>query len=143
MKVMKTKVLAVILAALFAVSSAFLVSTVKAGAVSKGSASSHASEKMEGGLAKITTKANTFAKSFEYKVSAKSAKNFSWSSSASAKNIKTKYSYSASAKKHVFKMTGTSYGLSKFTLTYKENGKTTKVTMKLFIDSQKNIMRVK
>ena len=140
----KRSILAIVIAAAIAVSSALLVSTVKADAATKGSAGSHASQKMQNKLPKSTEKTNTFAKSYVVKVSAKSAKNVKWNAAASAKNIKTKYSYNAKAKKITFKMTGTAYGLTKFTLKYKiGSGKWTEKKMQLFVDSDKNIMRIK
>ena len=137
-------IIALAIAALIAASSAILVSTVKADAATKGSANSHASSKMAYKLPASTEKTNTFAKSYVVKVNAKSSKNIKWNATASAKNIKTKYSYNAKAKKLTFKMTGKSYGLTKFTIKYKQgSGKWTTKNMKLFVDSDKNIMRIK
>ncbi len=137
-------IIALAIAAVIAATSAVLVSTVKADAAEKGSANSHASQKMEYKLPSSTSKTNTFAKSYVVKVNAKTSKNVRWNATASAKNIKTKFSYNAKAKKIAFKMTGKSYGLTKFVLKYKlGSGKWVTKNMQLFVDSDKNIMRIK
>lgn len=138
-------VIAVLIALIISASSAVLVSTVKADAKSyKGSAQSHASAKREYKLPASTAKKNAFAKSYVLSVSAKSNKESDWKFTSDAKNIKVKCSYNAKTQKCDFKFTGTSYGLNRISLKYKNrSNKWTTEKLSLFVDTQKNIMRVK
>jgi hypothetical protein len=93
-------------------------------------------------LPATTSKTNEFAKAYSYKAAAKIRTGSDWSFKADAKNIKVKHSVDKASGKHVFKFSGTSYGLSKVTLKYKVSAKKfTTVKMKLFVDPQKYIMR--
>ncbi len=140
----KRNIIAIIMAVLIAASSALIVSTVNVDAATKGSANSHATQKMQQTLAKQTSKLNVFAKSYAYKVKAKTSKRVDFIATAKAKNIKTTYSFDSKAHKVIFKMTGKSYGLTDYTLKYRINGgKWEKTSMKLFVDSDNNIMRIK
>ncbi len=143
-KTVTRTLIAALIAIIIAASSATIVSTVKAGAVSyEGSASSHQSQKSEGyQLLEKTTKLNQFAKAYYFKATGKTSNGYDWTYKADQTNVKVKCKYDFDTHKYTFKMTGTSYGLNHFTLKYKVSDKKWEsVKMTLFVDKDKNIMR--
>lgn len=136
-----TTIVSGIIALIIAVSSAFMISSVKVNAASyNGSAQSHASQKME--LPEKTTKLNQFAKAYYFKAAGKTSEGYDWTYKTDNNNVKVKCKYDFTAHKYTFKITGTSYGLNHFTLKYKTSDtKWESVKMTLFVDSENNIIR--
>ena len=130
-----------IIALIIATSAAFMISGIKVSAAScEETAQAHASQKME--LPEKTTKLNTFAKSYVFKATGKTSEGYDWTYKTDYNNVKVKCKYDFTAHKYTFKITGTSYGLNRFTLKYKtSDSKWVSVKMTLFVDSENNIMR--
>jgi len=140
----KTTIIAVLISLVIAVSSVFIMSGIRANAVTyDGSAQAHSSQKAEvKGLAAKTTKTNKFAKAYVFKATGKTTKGYDWTYKADTNNVKVSCKYDFNTHKYTFTIKGTSYGLNHFTLKYKTSDKKwTSVKMTLFVDSEKNIMR--
>ena len=138
----KRSIIAIVMAALIATSTAFVVSSIKVDAAKyNGSAQGNAASKRVKELKAKTSKKNEFAKSYCYKVSANTTSS-DWSYKADKKNIKVSGKYDAKAHKYSFKFTGKSYGLNHIVLKYKAtNKKWESVKVTLFVDAENNIMR--
>ncbi len=143
-KTVTRTIIAAIIALIIAASSASIIGSVKAGAVSyAGSAQAHQSQKSEGyQLPEKTTKLGQFAKAYYFKASAKTTKGYDWTYKADQKNVKVKCKYDINTHKYTFKLVGASYGLNHFTLKYKiTDKKWASEKMTIFVDRDKNIMR--
>ncbi len=141
----KSTIISVILAAAVVVSSAFLFSGIKAKAEThRAYAHSHSSQKADNvGLPDKTTNTNQFAKCYVYRAAGETAKGYDWTYKTDYDNVKVKCNYDFTTHKYTFKLTGKSYGLNHFVLRYKTSDKKwASVKMTLFVDSEKNIMRI-
>ena len=130
-----------IITLIIATSAAFFLAGFKADAAAyKGSVKTCASQKVK--LPSNTSKLNQFAKAYTFKATGKTSKGYDWTYKTDYNNLKVKCKYDFKAHKYTFKITGTKYGLSRFTLKYKTSDKKwVSVKMTLFVDSEKNIMR--
>lgn len=126
-KDIKVTLFAVVCAIVLAVSSAFLISTVKASAAS---------------IPASTKKINTFAKAYTYSVKGVYKKSSDWSCKNESKSVKVTCKYNAKTRMYNFKFTSKSYGLDRITLKYKTGAKTFKtVKLSVFSDPQGYVMR--
>lgn len=143
-KTISKTVIAAVLAIIIAASSAAIIGSVKAGAVSyEGSAQAHQSQKSEAyQIPEKTTKLNQIAKAYYFKGTGKTAKGYDWTYKTDNTNVKIKCKYDFDTHKYTFKLVGTSYGINHFTLKYKMSDKVwVYEKMTLFVDKDKNIKR--
>ncbi len=91
-----------------------------------------------------TEKANRFAKTFKYVVKGKAPYGYDWTYKINTKNVKVSCKYDFKTKNYTFRVKGKKYGLTKVKLKYMKNkNKWVTVPMKIFVDTKKNVMRVK
>ncbi len=91
-----------------------------------------------------TEKSNRFAKTFKYIVKGKAPYGYDWTYKINTKNVKVSCKYDFKTKNYTFRVKGKKYGLTKVKLKYmKSKNKWVTVPMKIFVDTKKNVMRVK
>ena len=137
-------IVSVILAAIVVVSSAFMLSGVKANAASyEGSAQAHWAQKSETVvIADKTVNLNEVAKAYVFRAGGKTSYGYDWTYTTDNNNVKVKCKYDFTAHKYTFKITGTSRGTNHLVLKYKTaDKKWTNVKMTLVVNNNSNIMR--
>ncbi|MBQ9673575.1 MAG: hypothetical protein IJV39_03005 [Ruminococcus sp.] len=137
----KSRIAAITMSTVLAVSSAFALTSVSASAASN-SGTVQSSVSQTTSVLDKTAKLNTFAKAYYFKAVGQTSYGYDWTYTADNSNLKVKCSYDFTTHKYTFKITGTSYGLNHFVLKYKTSDKKwVSVKMTFFVDSQKNIIR--
>ena len=134
MRVKGCKAAAFLLSVVLVVSAVFSTSAVSAFAASES----------ENKIPSVTEKSNRFAKTYKYVVKGKAPYGYDWTYKINTKNVKVSCKYDFKTKNYTFRVKGKKYGLTKVKLKYmKSKNNWVTVNMKIFVDTKKNVMRVK